>query len=196
MKTLKIFHLFALITSILTLNNNLSNFLVPATLISLIGIIGSVLFFLKNYNFNYLMIFWICSQFIYLKIGDFSLDLSQFFNFNLSLNIGVLSIGGNIQILLFIFIKPILLTKYINQNITIKPYTENSPLRKDDRISFMSKDIKSNKVIGILNYELDNLEYDNIIFEPIKSERMRKAGVILRSVNHSQKINATVTYDY
>jgi hypothetical protein len=196
MKTLKIFHVFALITSILELNNNLNNLLIPTTIISLIGIIGSILFFIKNYNFNYLMIIWICLQFIYLKFDTFSMDLSQFFHFNISLRVGPISIGGNIQILLFILIKPIILTKYINRDISIKPYTENSPLRKDESISFMSKNIKLNKVIGELNYELDDLEYDNISFEPMKSDRIKKAGVVLKSTNHSKKINATVTYDY
>jgi hypothetical protein len=196
MKTLKAFHIFALITSILELNNNLNNLLVPTTIISIIGIFGSVLFFTKNYNFNYLMIIWICSQFIYLKFDNFPMDFSQFFHFNIKFRVGPISIGGNIQILMFIFIKPIMLTKYLNKKISIKPYTANSPLRKDENITFTSNDIKSNKIIGDLNYELDDLQYDNIIFEPLESDKIKKAGVVIKSKKHSKKIKATVTYDY
>jgi hypothetical protein len=194
MKLLSGFYIFVLITSLLTINNNLNDLLNPAIIISLIGITSAILFFTKKSNFYYLAVIWIIAQIPNLIIGEYTIDLSQFLNFHLSLNIGSISLGLNAQILLLLFLKPIFLSEFLFQKVTFKAYSENEKLKRENEYSFIPTDIIGKKIVGISEIEIEDETYTKVEFEPIKSERIKKAGITLISSNKVGKIKATVEY--
>jgi hypothetical protein len=194
MKLLSGFYIFVLITSLLTINNNLNDLLNPTIIISLIGITSAILFFTKKSNFYYLAVIWIIAQIPNLIIGEYTIDLSQFLNFHLSLNIGSISLGLNAQILLLLFLKPIFLSEFLFQKVTFKAYSENEKLKRENEYSFIPTDIIGKKIVGISEIEIEDETYTKVEFEPIKSERIKKAGITLISSNKVGKIKATVEY--
>ena len=194
MKLLTGFYIFVLITSLITINNNLINLLNPTIIISLIGIASAILFFTKKSSFYFLAVIWIVAQIPYLIIGEYTIDLSQFLNFHFSINIGSVSLGLNAQIFLLFFLKPILLSEFLFQKVTFKAYTENDKLKREKEYSFIPTDILGKKLIGNSEIEIENEIYSKIEFEPAKSEKIKKAGIILFHSNKIEKINATIKY--
>jgi len=194
MKLLKGFYIFVLITSLLTIYNNLNNLLNPTIIVSLIGVLAALLFFAKKSSFYFLAVIWIIAQIPYLIIGDFTLDLNQFMNFHFSINIGSMSVGLNVQIFLLLIMKSILLSEFLFQKVTFKAYTENLKLKREDKYSFIPTDIISKKLVGISEIEIENETYSKVEFEPQKSEKIKKAGIILIPINNTGKINATVEF--
>lgn len=195
MKLLTGFYIFVLITSLLTINNNFNDLLNPTIIVSLIGITSGILFFMKKTSFNFLAVIWIIAQIPYLIIGEYTIDLSQFLNFHFSLNIGSISLGINAQILLLFFMKTILLSEFLFQKVTFKAYTENEKLKRENEYSFIPTDIVEKKLIGNSEIEIENETYSKVKFEPIKSERIKKAGVTLIPNNKGRVIKATVAYE-
>jgi len=194
MKLLKGFYIYVLITSLITISNNLNNLLNPTIIISLIGIASAIFFFTEKTNFYFLAVIWIIAQIPYFVIGDFTLDLSQFLNFHFSMNFGSLSLGLNVQIFLLLFLKQILLSEFLFQKVTFKAYTENLKLKRENEYSFTPTDIVSKKLVGSSEIKIENDTYLKVEFEPQKSERIKKAGIILIPLNESEKIKATVEY--
>lgn len=194
MKLLTGFYIFALITSLLTINNNLNNLLNPTIIISLIGIASAILFFTKKSSFYYLGIIWIIAQIPYLIFGEHTIDFSQFLNFHFSLNIGSVSLGLNAQIFLLFFIKPLLLSEFLFQKVTFKAYTENDKLKRENEYSFIPTDIVGKKLVGNSEIEIENEMYSKVKFEPTKRERIKKAGITLIPNNKIGEIKATVEY--
>ena len=194
MKLLTGFYIFVLITSLLTINNNLNDLLNPTIIISLIGIASAILFFAKKTNFYFLAIIWIIAQIPYLIIGEYTIDFSQFLNFHFSINIGSVSLGLNAQIFLLFFVKPILLSEFLFQKVTFKAYTENDKLKRENEYSFIPTDIVGKKLVGNSEIEIENEIYSKVAFEPGKSEKIKKAGITLITSNKIGKINATVEY--
>jgi hypothetical protein len=195
MKLLKAFYIYSLVASLMTINNNWNNLLNPTIIISLIGIVGSILFFLKKYNFYFLGIIWLIVQIPYFEIGNFTFDLSQFVNFHLNIDIASLSLGINFQIILiYFFLKPLLLSKFLLQKITFSAYTENSKLQIGKEYSFIPTEIESKKLIGKNEIQIEKETYSRIEFEPEKSDRIKKAGITLIPINKGLKIKALVKY--
>ena len=137
---------------------------------------------------------WIIVQIPYFKSGDFTLDFAQLINAHLALNFGETSIGINTHILLLLFINHVVLSEYLFQRIDFKAYTENSKLSMDDEYSFVPIDIKFEKLIGSSDIQIENNKYNKIEFEPLKDERIKKAGITLISEDEKEKINATIRY--
>jgi hypothetical protein len=166
----------------------------PTIIVSLIGITASLLFFLKKFNFYYLSIIWIIFQIPYIVLNEFTLDLSQHINFHISLNIGSVSLGLNFQILFLLFLKQIMLSEFLFQKITFKAYTENPKLNIENEYSFIPTEIKSKKLIGKTELLIENKIYSMVKFEPLKSERIKKAGITLIPIDNVPEIKATVKY--
>ena len=194
MKLLTGFYIFVLTTSILTINNNLNDLLNPTIIVSLLGITSAILFFMKKTSFYFLAIIWIMVQIPYLIIGEYTIDLSQFINPHFSLNIGSISLGINAQIFLLFFMKTILLSEFLFQKLTFKAYTENDKLKRENEYSFIPTDIVEKKLIGNSEIVIENEIYSRVKFEPIKSERIKKAGITLIPKNKIGEIKATVEY--
>tara|TARA_B110000967_G_scaffold207419_1_gene256735 strand:- start:219 stop:824 length:606 start_codon:yes stop_codon:yes gene_type:complete len=194
MKLLNGFYIFVLIASFITLFNNLNNLLSPKIIVSLIGITSAILFFTKKSSFYFLAIIWIIVQIPYLKTDTFTLDLSQFLNIHFSIRWGTFSIGINAQVLLLIFLKQISLSEFLFKKVTFKAYTENLKLKRGNEYSFITTDIISKKLIGKSEIEIENESYSKVIFEPQKSERIKKAGITLIPLNENGKIKATIEY--
>ena len=194
MNLLKGFYIYVLITSLLNINNNLNNLFNPSILISVIGIISTIAFFSKRMKFSFLGIIWIVAQVPYIIFGDFTFDLSQFINAHFALNLGSISLGINAQILLLFFLIPISLSKFLYRKIIFNAYTENSELKREDTYSFTPNGIEFNKLTSDCEIVVENKTYNKIIFEPQKSERIKKGGIILISETESHKIEATVEY--
>lgn len=194
MKLLNGFYIFVLIVSCITLFNNLNNLLNPTIIVSLIGITSAILFFIKKSNFYFLAIIWIILQIPFLKTETFKLDLSQFLNFHFSIRWGALSVGVNAQILLLIFLQQILLSKFLFKKVTFKAHTENIKLKRENEYSFIVTDIQSKKLVGVSKIEIEDEIYSKIIFGPKKSERIKKAGITLISLNKNEELKATVEY--
>ncbi len=195
MKILTGFYIFVLITSLLTINNNLNDLLNPTIIVSLIGIVSAILFFMKKTSFYFLAVIWIIAQIPYLIIGKYTIDLSQFLNFHFSLNIGSISLGLNAQIFLLFFMKTILLSEFLFRKVTFRAYTENEKLKREIKYYFIPTDIVQKKLIGKSEIEIENEIYSKIKFEPTKSERIKKAGITLITNNKTEEIKATVEYE-
>lgn len=194
MKKLRVFYIFVLITSFLTINNNLNDLLSPVNFISLIGIVSAVLFFVKKMSFYFLTILWIVAQIPYLVVGEQVIDFSQFLNFHFYLTFGSVSLGLNAQVFLLFFLKPILLSELLFQNVTFKAYSENEKLKRENEYSFIPIDIIDGKLVGNPDIEIENEIYSKITLKPVKSERVKKAGVTLVSSNEVRKIKGLVEY--
>ena len=194
MKLLTGLYIYIVFASFLTIFNNLNNVLNPTIIVSLIGIASALLFFTKKSNFYFLAAIWIIVQIPFLKTDSFTLDLSQFLNIHFSIRWGTFSIGLNAQILLLVFIKQILLSEFLFKKITFKSYTENLKLTRDNEYQFITNDITSKKVLGKAKIELDTIVYQKVEFEPLKSEKVKKAGITLISLNSKEKIRATIEY--
>jgi hypothetical protein len=194
MKILTGFYIFVLITSFITINNNQNDLLNPTMIISLIGIISAILFFLKKSSFYFLAVIWIIAQIPFFETETFKLDLSQFLNFHFSMRWGTVSIGLNAQIFLLFFIKTILLSEFLFRKISFKAYTENAKLKRENEYSFMPTDIIGKKLVGKSDIEIENEIYTKFEFEPQKNERIKKAGITLIPINKIGKISAKVEY--
>jgi len=196
MKLLTGFYIFVLITSLITIQNNLNNLLNPVIIVSLIGVLSSILFFVKKTNFYFLAIIWIVIQIPYLKFGSFIFDFSQFLHLHFSINIGSFSLGLNVQVLLLLFLKTILLSRFLYQRISFKAFSHNPKLKRGTEYSFIPTDIISDKLVGDSELEIENLTYSKVEFQPKKSKGFKKAGVILSNLDKKESIKATVEYKH
>ena len=88
----------------------------------------------------------------------------------------------------------ILLSEFLFQKVTFKAYTENLKLKRENKYSFIPTDIISKKLVGYSEIEIENETYSKVEFEPQKSEKIKKAGIVLIPLNKSGKIIATVEY--
>lgn len=194
MKLLKGFYIYVIIASIITLFNNLNDSLNPAIIVSLMGIVSSILFFSKKNNYYFLAVFWIIAQIPYLKTDTFTLDLSQFLNIHITLHFGSLSFGINAQILLLLFLKQIFLSKFLFHEIRFRAYTEHLKLKRENEYTFIPTDIISKKLVGDTEIEIDDEIYSKVEFEILDSDTIKKGGLTLMSMGGISKINATVEY--
>jgi hypothetical protein len=194
MKLLKGFYIYVLFASVIELFNNLNDLLNPTVIISLIGITSAILFFTGKHKFYFLAILWVIAQIPYLIIDGYTFDLSQFLNFHFSMRWGSLSIGINAQVFLFLFVKQILLSKFLLQKIRFKAYTEHLKLKRENEYTFIPIDIVSKKLVGNSEIEIENEIYTKVEFEPIESDVIKKAGITLIPLNKNEKIKATVEY--
>lgn len=195
MQKLKIFYTFVIISSILTLFNNGFIVLNLSAIVSVLGIVASILFFAKKFNFYYLAILWIVAQIPYVAYQNDIFDLSQFLHFHLAITIGQLSIGVNAQVILLgLIIKDILLSRHLFKTLTFNTYTENDILKREDFYSFIPIDIKSKKLIGVSEIVIENVAYTNIQFVPLQEQQVKKASIVMSSFNEENTIKATVQY--
>lgn len=195
MQKLKIFYTFVIISSILTLFNNGFIVLNLSAIVSVLGIVASILFFAKKFNFYYLAILWIVAQIPYVAYQNDIFDLSQFLHFHLAITIGQLSIGVNAQVILLgLIIKDILLSRHLFKTLTFNAYTENDILKREDFYSFIPIDIKSKKLIGVSEIVIENVAYTNIQFVPLQEQQVKKASIVMSSFNEEKTIKATVQY--
>ncbi len=86
------------------------------------------------------------------------------------------------------------MSEFLFQKITFKAYTENPKLQIENEYSFIPTEIKFKKLFGKTDLEIENETYSMVEFEPIKSERIKKAGITLIPINNGPKIKATVKY--
>ncbi|CAM1358210.1 membrane hypothetical protein [Tenacibaculum sediminilitoris] len=194
MNLLRGFYICVLITSLLNINNNLNNLSNPSILISIIGITSSIAFFSKRMRFSFLGIIWIVAQVPYMIFGDFTFDLSQFINAHFAVNLGSISVGINAQVLLLFFLIPISLSEFLYRKVIFNAYTENSELKREDTYSFTPNGIEYNRLTSDSKIVIENKTYNKIIFEPQKSEGIKKAGIVLISETDNHKIKATIEY--
>ncbi|WP_292950052.1 hypothetical protein [Olleya sp. UBA1516] len=195
MQKLKIFYTFVIISSILTLFNNGFIVLNLSAIVSVLGIVASILFFAKKFNFYYVAILWIVAQIPYVAYQNDIFDLSQFLHFHLAITIGQLSIGVNAQVILLgLIIKDILLSRHLFKTLTFNAYTENDILKREDFYSFIPIDIKSKKLIGVSEIVIENVAYTNIQFVPLQEQQVKKASIVMSSFNEENTIKATVQY--
>lgn len=195
MQKLKIFYTYVIVSSILTLFNNGFIVLNLSAIVSVLGIVASILFFAKKFNFYYLAILWIVSQIPYVAYQNDIFDLSQFLHFHLAITIGQLSVGVNAQvILLTLVIKDILLSKYLFKTLTFNAYFENDILKREDFYSFIPIDIKSKKLIGVSEIVIENVAYTNIQFTTLQEQQVKKASIVMSSFNEENTIKATVQF--
>ena len=195
MQKLKIFYTYVIVSSILTLFNNGFIVLNLSAIVSVLGIVASILFFAKKFNFYYLAILWIVSQIPYVAYQNDIFDLSQFLHFHLAITIGQLSVGVNAQvILLTLVIKDILLSKHLFKTLTFNAYFENDILKREDFYSFIPIDIQSKKLIGVSEIVIENVAYTNIQFTPLQEQQVKKASIVMSSFNEENTIKATVQF--
>jgi len=195
MQKLKIFYTFVIISSILTLFNNGFIVLNLSAIVSVLGIVASILFFAKKFNFYYVAILWIVAQIPYVAYQNDIFDLSQFLHFHLAITIGQLSIGVNAQVILLgLIIKDIRLSRHLFKTLTFNAYTENDILKREDFYSFIPIDIKSKKLIGVSEIVIENVAYTNIQFVPLQEQQVKKASIVMSSFNEENTIKATVQY--
>ncbi|MEL0644622.1 hypothetical protein V6251_09530 [Olleya sp. Ti.3.14] len=195
MQKLKIFYTYVIASSILTLFNNGFIVLNLSAIVSVLGIVASILFFAKKFNFYYLTILWIVAQIPYVAYQNDIFDLSQFLHFHLAITIGQLSVGVNAQVILLgLVIKDILLSKHLFKTLTFNAYTENDILKREDFYSFIPIDIKSKKLIGVSEIVIENVAYTNIQFVPLQEQQVKKASIVMSSFNEENTIKATVQY--
>ncbi|MFQ3239429.1 MAG: hypothetical protein ACI9NI_001735 [Olleya marilimosa] len=195
MQKLKIFYTYVIVSSILTLFNNGFIVLNLSAIVSVLGIVASILFFAKKFNFYYLAILWIVSQIPYVAYQNDIFDLSQFLHFHLAITIGQLSVGVNAQvILLTLVIKDILLSKHLFKTLTFNAYFENDILKREDFYSFIPVDIQSKKLIGVSEIVIENVAYTNIQFTPLQEQQVKKASIVMSSFNEENTIKATVQF--
>lgn len=195
MQKLKIFYTYVIVSSILTLFNNGFIVLNLSAIVSVLGIVASILYFAKKFNFYYLAILWIVSQIPYVAYQNDIFDLSQFLHFHLAITIGQLSVGVNAQvILLSLVIKDILLSKHLFKTLTFNAYFENDILKREDFYSFIPVDIQSKKLIGVSEIVIENVAYTNIQFTPLQEQQVKKASIVMSSFNEENTIKATVQF--
>ncbi len=178
----------------MTITNNLNNLINPTIIVSVVGIISSVLFLFKKTNFYFLAIIWIIVQIPFFESDSFKLDFSQFLNFHFSIIWGNISLGLNAQIFLLFFVKTLLLSELLFRKISFKAYSENDKLKRKNEYSFIPTDIVEKKLVGESAIEIDNITYSKIELKPVKSERIKKAGITMVSSNEVEKINALIEY--
>ncbi len=195
MQKLKIFYTYIIVSSILTLFNNGFIVLNLSAIVSVLGIVASILFFAKKFNFYYLAILWIVAQIPYVAYQNDIFDLSQFLHFHLAITIGQLSVGVNAQVILLgLVIKDILLSRYLFKTVTFNAYFENDLLKREDFYSFIPIDVKSKKLIGVSEIVIENVAYTNIQFVPLQEQQVKKASIVMSSFNEEHTIKATVQY--
>ncbi|MGB2684811.1 MAG: hypothetical protein WBC43_07310 [Olleya sp.] len=195
MQKLKIFYTYIIVSSILTLFNNGFIVLNLSAIVSVLGIVASILFFSKKFNFYYLAILWIVAQIPYVAYQNDLFDLSQFLHFHLAITIGQLSVGVNAQVILLgLVIKDILLSRYLFKTVTFNAYFENDLLKREDFYSFIPIDVKSKKLIGVSEIVIENVAYTNIQFVPLQEQQVKKASIVMSSFNEENTIKATVQY--
>tara|TARA_R110000751_G_scaffold100068_2_gene193869 strand:- start:171820 stop:172437 length:618 start_codon:yes stop_codon:yes gene_type:complete len=195
MQKLKIFYTYIIVSSILTLFNNGFIVLNLSAIVSVLGIVASILFFSKKFNFYYLAILWIVAQIPYVAYQNDLFDLSQFLHFHLAITIGQLSVGVNAQVILLgLVIKDILLSRYLFKTVTFNAYFENDLLKREDFYSFIPIDVKSKKLIGVSEIVIENVAYTNIQFVPLQEQQVKKASIVMSSFNEEHTIKATVQY--
>ncbi|MBD3864372.1 hypothetical protein [Olleya marilimosa] len=195
MQKLKIFYTYVIVSSILTLFNNGFIVLNLSAIVCVLGIVVSILFFAKKFNFYYLAILWIVAQIPYVAYQNDIFDLSQFLHFHLAITIGQLSVGVNAQVILLgLVIKDILLSRYLFKTVTFNAYFENDLLKREDFYSFIPIDVKSKKLIGVSEIVIENVAYTNIQFVPLQEQQVKKASIVMSSFNKEHTIKATVQY--
>lgn len=195
MQKLKIFYTYVIVSCILTLFNNEFIVLNLSAIVCVLGVLASVLFFAKKFNFYYLAILWIVAQIPYVAYQNDIFDLSQFLHFHLAITIGQLSVGVNAQVILLgLVIKDILLSRYLFKTVTFNAYSENDILKREDFYSFIPIDIKSKKLIGVSEIVIENVAYTNMQFVPLQEQQVKKASIVMSSFNEEHTIKATVQY--
>ncbi|UOK41635.1 MULTISPECIES: hypothetical protein [Flavobacterium] len=116
-----------ILLSVMNISNHTDDLISLSVLNSLIGIIGSALFFLKKPISTRLIYTWIVAQIL---IIDPIFDLSQGFNFKFGFTLGLKSgdVGLNINILAILmlgFIKILEAANLIGKRITLKNFRDN-----------------------------------------------------------------------
>ena len=172
------------------------NFLTLSVLVSLIGIASTVLFFLKKSNFFFLAIIWIFAQIPFLITDSFAIDFCQAIHFHNSLKIGSFKIGINPHILLLLFIKPILLSKFLHKTISFKAFSDIAELKRDEEYIFSNLNIINNKLISLKTIQLNTFITDKIVFSPKENTNLKKASIILSNSTENKKVSGTIIYTF
>jgi len=194
MKVLRVFYIIVLVFSLLTVYGHLNNLVKPTVFVSLIGIVASVLFFLKKSKFYFLSLIWIIVQIPFISSESFSFDLSQFSHFHISFGVGSFFIGINMQALFLLFTTYIVLSKFLYRNVNFKAYSENPKLSMEKEYSFVPTEISPKGLVGKVAIRIDDKLFSTVEFSPKKSGEIQKAAIILISSDNDEAIKATVTY--
>ncbi|MFY0604815.1 MAG: hypothetical protein JXQ93_12825 [Flavobacteriaceae bacterium] len=198
MNILKAFYVYALISSLIAIWNSLNDLTNITVFVGLLGVVSSILFFLKQYKFYYLAIIWIIIQIPFVIVDDITIDLSQFLNVHLSLNIGDVSLGVNAQVFLLFLLKYLYLSKYLNQNIMVKPFTESAKKILNKPLVFLVNDLTEGKRLsGQIDFKINDESYSKALFQPMKDERVNKGAIVLIPSNSNSKtpVKFMVTYE-
>ncbi len=196
MNILKAFYAYALLASLISIWNHINDITALPVFAGLLGIISSLLFFLKRYKFSFLGIIWIIVQIPYVVFDGFVVDMSQFLNIHLSLNIGSISIGVNAQVLLLFLLPYLSLLKHVGEKITLKPFTEKAKEVIDKAITVTPDNITEGKKLSAdIEIEINNEMYHKLLFKPTKDDRLNRGYVVLFSENTKKPLKATVTFE-
>lgn len=185
-----------IISSALTINNNLNDLTNISVFVGILGIVSGILFFIKQYNLYYLATLWIILQIPYLIIDGTTYDFSQFFNFHVSMRFGSITLGVNAQIIFLLLLKYLILSQYLKQKIIVKPFTEKAKKIIENQILFEPENIVSSKRLSSkIDLEIENKHYSKLLFEPLKSDRIKKAGLVLIPSDSESPIKTTVSFE-
>ncbi|MDT7831670.1 hypothetical protein RQM59_04720 [Flavobacteriaceae bacterium S356] len=196
MDILRFFYGFALISSVLNIYSHATSLTSITVLVGVLGIISAILFFSKQYKFYYLGIIWIVLQIPYVVFENNVYDFSQFINAHFSWQFGAIHFGFNFHIVLLLTVKYLILTKYLNQRIVVKPFTESAKETIKDSIEFKPKGILYSKRLSAkVDLEIKNTHYSKLLFQPTKSDRIQKAGITLVPSESGIPLKATVSFE-
>ena len=159
MNILKAFYAFAIGAGLFTIYSNLNNLMDPTIAVSILGIVSGILFFMKKYEFYYLALIWIIIQIPYFVVNDTSINLSLLYSVEFGLTFGTTKLGLNIHVFLLFFAKYLILSKYLEKEISVKPFTEKSTELIGDGITFKTIDVISNKSLSSdINLSLNGID--------------------------------------
>ncbi|WP_117885744.1 hypothetical protein [Aureibaculum luteum] len=196
MNILKGFYAFAIGSGLFTIYNNLDNLVDPTIAVSILGIVSGILFFIRKYEFYYLALIWIIIQIPYFVINDTSINLSLLYSAKFGLTFGSSEIGVNIHVFLLFFAKYLILSQYLEKEISVKPFTEKSTELIGDGITFKTIDIISNKSLSSdINLSLNGIDYSKLYFQPQDSDKIKKGTVFLIPTTGGNELKASIIFE-
>ena len=138
---------------------------------------------------------WVVLQVPNIIVDDHSLDLSQYLHVYFHLSIGDISLGLNIQVLFLFLANSVLLSRYLDKEIIVKPYTEKAAEVLNEPFSFTPTDISGNKkLFADTNVVVHEEPYHKVYLTPLKDARLKKAKITLLQLPSKKTVSGVVTF--
>ncbi len=173
--------------SLLNILRNFQDFYLTSILVSLVGIVATVLFFLDIKKASILFYVWIVAQIITYSSTSFTFYTNQFPYISLGLSFKIensLLILNFVPLFFFIGYRILKMSDLIGKKVSIRPIKTDSNLKSiDGEITEIIKTNKDGKWLKVTYFEDGNSEQKFVMIKPKGEERFSRKTSIFAFVN-------------